>query len=86
MEVDPRTLASGDADALVRDVRRAVMSEFGLPSVGIALLRKGTLPRTTSGKIQRRRARAELLAGDLTLAAVDGITVDGERALDVPVT
>ena len=86
VEVDPRTLASGDADALVRDVRRAVMSEFGLPSVGIALLRKGTLPRTTSGKIQRRRARAELLAGDLTLAAVDGITVDGERALDVPVT
>jgi hypothetical protein len=33
------------------------------------------LPRTTSGKIQRRRARQELLEGTLAVAHVDGIVV-----------
>lgn len=75
VEVDPKTLAGADLPALVHEVRRAVMAEFGLPSLGVALLRKGMLPRTTSGKIQRRRARAELIDGALTLAVVDGIEV-----------
>ncbi|MCC2034076.1 fatty acyl-AMP ligase [Microbacterium allomyrinae] len=87
VEVDPKTLATADVEALVHRVRRDVMAEFGLPSVGIALLRKGMLPRTTSGKIQRRRARAELLDGQLTLAAIDGITIAGERhEVDLTVT
>jgi acyl-CoA synthetase (AMP-forming)/AMP-acid ligase II len=89
VEVDPKTLASADTDDLIRRVRRAVMADFGLPSVGIVLLRKGTLPRTTSGKIQRRRANADLLGGRLTVAAVDGIAIATPQsesdAADVPV-
>jgi len=59
----------------VADIRRALASEFALASTGIVLVRKGMLPRTTSGKIQRRRARQELLEGALAVAHIDGIVV-----------
>jgi acyl-CoA synthetase (AMP-forming)/AMP-acid ligase II len=34
-----------------------------IPELGVALIRKGTLPRTTSGKVQRGLTRS-LLADD----------------------
>jgi acyl-CoA synthetase (AMP-forming)/AMP-acid ligase II len=75
VEIEPRVLASADPNVLVADIRRTLASEFALASTGIALVRKGMLPRTTSGKIQRRRARQELLEGTLAVAHVDGIVV-----------
>ncbi len=47
-----------DLDAVVRDVRLAVSAEFGLPTYAIILLEPGAIPKTSSGKIQRRACRA----------------------------
>ncbi len=75
VEIEPRALAAADPGVVIADIRRSLASEFALASTGIALVRKGMLPRTTSGKIQRRRARQELLEGSLAVAHIDGILV-----------
>jgi acyl-CoA synthetase (AMP-forming)/AMP-acid ligase II len=43
---------------LIRAVRKALMDGLGIAVDHVALLEPGTLPRTTSGKIQRAQARA----------------------------
>ncbi|HEX6042106.1 type I polyketide synthase, partial [Longimicrobium sp.] len=46
-------------------VREAVPAEHDLVVHRVVLLRTGGIPKTTSGKIQRRRCREALLAGEL---------------------
>ncbi|MET0781281.1 MAG: fatty acyl-AMP ligase [Microbacterium sp.] len=85
VEIEPRALAAADPSVVVADIRRALAAEFALASTGIVLVRKGMLPRTTSGKIQRRRARQELLEGSLAVAHIDGILVAAPvSAVDAP--
>ncbi|WP_051705248.1 fatty acyl-AMP ligase [Streptomyces sp. NRRL S-455] len=50
---------------LAADMKRTVVREFGLPVRGVALLRRGTVRRTTSGKIQRVAMRELFLADAL---------------------
>ncbi|MDR6534614.1 non-ribosomal peptide synthetase [Variovorax soli] len=69
LEIDRRAEAKLDAEAVFRAVRRAIAVEHGLPVHAVALLRAGTLPRTSSGKVQRHRCREAFLAGELALAA-----------------
>jgi acyl-CoA synthetase (AMP-forming)/AMP-acid ligase II len=62
-----------DAQAEVRAaVVSAVLEGLGLPLAEVILIRQGTLPRTTSGKVRRRACREALLHGDL--ARLDGMT------------
>ncbi|MEV4447649.1 fatty acyl-AMP ligase [Streptomyces mirabilis] len=64
-EVDPRLPAEelpGVASAVSRRLTRSV----GFPIRNILLVRRGAVPRTTSGKIQRGAARLRFLSGDLT--------------------
>jgi acyl-CoA synthetase (AMP-forming)/AMP-acid ligase II/alkylation response protein AidB-like acyl-CoA dehydrogenase len=61
-----RGLAPGkEADAAVEAIRRAISAGHELDTYSVALVRRGTLPKTASGKIQRRAARAAYLAGTL---------------------
>lgn len=46
-------------------IRTAVSEEHGLRVETVLLLKSGTLPKTTSGKIQRRACREAFLAGEL---------------------
>ena len=62
-EVDTARVSAAELDELGERVRRSVSEEFLLPELGVALIRKGTLPRTTSGKVQRGLTRS-LLADD----------------------
>ena len=62
-EVDTARVSPDDLGDLAERVRRSVAEEFQLPELGVALIRKGTLPRTTSGKVQRSLTRS-LLADD----------------------
>ena len=75
-EVDTARVAPDDLGDLAKRVRRSVAEEFQLPELGVALIRKGTLPRTTSGKVQRSLTRS-LLADD-QLATV--LTLGFDRA------
>jgi acyl-CoA synthetase (AMP-forming)/AMP-acid ligase II len=46
-------------------MRQTVFREFGVRVAAVALLRRGSTPRTTSGKIQRTVVRQMYLAGEL---------------------
>ncbi|MGE5268663.1 MAG: fatty acyl-AMP ligase [Thiohalocapsa sp.] len=52
-------------DEIIASIREAVVREHEIAPFDIVLLRPGTLPKTTSGKIQRGLARQLWLAGTL---------------------
>ena len=54
-----------DLDALAATVRRAILEEFQVPLYALALIKAGTLPKTSSGKVQRRDTRRKFLDGQL---------------------
>ncbi|WP_437895307.1 amino acid adenylation domain-containing protein [Sorangium sp. So ce124] len=54
-----------DLEALARAARRAVAQQFGLPVHAVVLLPPRRLPKTTSGKVQRRACKAAFLRGEL---------------------
>ncbi|MFI6416253.1 amino acid adenylation domain-containing protein [Streptomyces sp. NPDC050842] len=52
---------------VARDVGRAIAAEFDVRLHGLVLVRTGTIPKTSSGKIQRRAIRQALLDGTLAV-------------------
>jgi acyl-CoA synthetase (AMP-forming)/AMP-acid ligase II len=65
---DPRRL-----QALLRDLRVEVGREFGLTLADVVAVRRGQIPKTTSGKVQRGAVRELYLTGELRrLAATAG--------------
>jgi acyl-CoA synthetase (AMP-forming)/AMP-acid ligase II/AcrR family transcriptional regulator/acyl carrier protein len=69
-----------DTDADPRDViaavRRALLREEGLRCHGVLLLRAGSIPKTSSGKIRRSACREAFLDGTLDVVARDLQDVD----------
>ena len=69
-----------DYEEVVRAVRSAVSEEHGLNAAEVVLIRANTLPKTTSGKVQRRLCRRRRLEGGLrTLYESDARSGDGSR-------
>lgn len=64
LEIERSALKGLDVDVLVSNVVSAVNRRFGLTIYDL-VLRSGTLPRTTSGKIQRHHCQKLYLAGEL---------------------
>ncbi|MEA2693434.1 MAG: hypothetical protein QOJ16_2821, partial [Acidobacteriota bacterium] len=62
-EIDRRR--EGEADAAAAAVRRAVAEEHEVQVHEVVLLRFGSLPKTSSGKVQRHACRAAWNAGSL---------------------
>jgi acyl-CoA synthetase (AMP-forming)/AMP-acid ligase II len=60
-------LDPGSVEAIADAVRQAVAEQHEAQVQQVVLLRAGTIPKTSSGKIQRRACRAALLAGRLTV-------------------
>jgi len=67
-EID-RHHRSDDLPSVFRDIRLAVIAEHELDPRAIVLIRQASLPRTTSGKIQRSLCRAHFLEGTLNVVA-----------------
>ncbi|WJV44448.1 fatty acyl-AMP ligase [Streptomyces flavofungini] len=65
MEADAAmtALPAPDRDALTERIRQTVSRQHGLAVHATVVVRKGTLPRTTSGKIQRGLCRQRYAAG-----------------------
>ncbi|MFF4302633.1 fatty acyl-AMP ligase [Streptomyces sp. NPDC001601] len=61
--------AAGEAEKITDLVRSAIGQAHGLSVRDVVLVRPGTIPKTSSGKIQRHASRAAYLDG--TLAPVD---------------
>lgn len=75
-----------DVNALVQRVRQAVTEEHEVQPYAIALVRAGSIPKTSSGKLQRRASRAMFLSGSFASLAEwrDEATQSGETLLAVP--
>jgi acyl-CoA synthetase (AMP-forming)/AMP-acid ligase II len=58
----PSTVNFEDVTAKIRE---QISLEFDVRAHAVALVRRGTIPKTSSGKIQRRACRAALLDGSL---------------------
>lgn len=75
IEVPPSTARAADeVVALGTDARAAVRAALGVRLATVLVVRVGTIPRTTSGKVQRAHCRelhAEGLLGRRLLAALD---------------
>jgi acyl-CoA synthetase (AMP-forming)/AMP-acid ligase II len=55
-----------DGEEIIASIREAIAREHDVAARAIVLIRTGTLPQTTSGKIQRNLARQMYLAGTLS--------------------
>ncbi len=60
---------SGTPEEIFEAIRRAVAQEYDLQVYAISLIQHGSLPKTSSGKIQRRTCRAQFLERRLTVVA-----------------
>ncbi|MCA9223146.1 MAG: aminotransferase class I/II-fold pyridoxal phosphate-dependent enzyme [Planctomycetales bacterium] len=58
-----------DWSDVLHDIRRAVTLEHELPPDGVVLVRFGSIPKTSSGKIQRHACRDSFLDGSLPVVA-----------------
>ncbi|MDT7041516.1 non-ribosomal peptide synthetase [Candidatus Nitronereus thalassa] len=54
-----------DTDKIVETIRRSVAEEHHLHTLAVVLVRAGTIPKTSSGKVQRQACRQAYLAGQL---------------------
>ncbi|MEW5928487.1 MAG: amino acid adenylation domain-containing protein, partial [Gemmatimonadota bacterium] len=80
-EVSRQAAAGLDVEEVAAAIRRAVAAEHGLLVHAVAVVRPGGVPKTTSGKVQRRACRARFLAGDLPLV---GVSVREHAAVAAP--
>ncbi|WP_197685445.1 non-ribosomal peptide synthetase [Nitrospira japonica] len=60
-----------DVEALIADIRQAVAEHHEIQVHAVVLIKQGTLPKTSSGKVQRRLCREKFLTDGLdTIRAV----------------
>ena len=57
------------ADDLFRQVRQTIVEHFEVEIQSLVLIRAGSLPRSSSGKIRRRECQRRFLAGELEVLA-----------------
>ncbi len=93
-EVDRHFSGAPEAvEGVASAVRRAVAEEHEVQVHEVVLIRFGTLPKTTSGKVRRRASRTAYQAGELTVvgasalgteAGTEGGTLTREALLGLP--
>jgi len=64
-EVERSHLRNLDVEQVVGDIRQALTAQHGLQVYRVVLVKTGTIPKTSSGKIQRHACRAKFLEGTL---------------------
>ncbi|MGA9383028.1 MAG: fatty acyl-AMP ligase, partial [Phormidium sp.] len=70
-EVERTWLRKLDEEMVVRAIRKAVVQQHDLHVYAIALIKTGSIPKTSSGKIQRHACRAKFLEGSLDIVVSD---------------
>jgi acyl-CoA synthetase (AMP-forming)/AMP-acid ligase II len=70
-EVERSHLRTLDVNEVVGAIRQALTAQHGLQVYAVALLKTGSIPKTSSGKIQRRTCRAKFLEGTLDVWGED---------------
>lgn len=62
---DAKTRQPLDVQAVIGNIRQAISAEHGLQVYGVFLIKAGSIPRTSSGKIQRYACRSSFLTETL---------------------
>ena len=75
-EVERSYLRKLDANEVVGAVREAVSQQHELEVYAVLLLKTGSIPKTSSGKIQRYACKQRLLAGTLDIVASSNAKLD----------
>ena len=66
-EVERTYRGQNPANEIIPCIREALAREHDLAAREIVLIRTGSLPKTTSGKVQRRLTRQRFLEGSLVV-------------------
>jgi natural product biosynthesis luciferase-like monooxygenase protein len=64
-----RNIKPGDGPGIIRSIREQLTNEHQLDAHAIVLIRQGSMPRTTSGKVQHKVCRKAFLEGSLKVVA-----------------
>jgi len=72
-EVRRTALRTVDPEEVFREIRKSVSDQHGLYAAAIVLLRPLALPRTTSGKVQRKACREGFIQQTLAAVATSGL-------------
>ncbi|MDH4251454.1 MAG: AMP-binding protein, partial [Nitrospira sp.] len=75
-----KQVSESDLAEVVGYIRRALADEYELEIHTVVLIKSGTIPRTSSGKIQRGACKAAFEAGQL--AVVGSSTLESDRNAD----
>ncbi len=67
VEIEKSYLRKLNIQEVVESIRQAVVSEHGLEVFAVALVKTGSIPKTSSGKIRRYACRNAFLTGDLDI-------------------
>ena len=70
-ELERYYVRGADTDEVVAAIRRAVTENHELEVQAVVLVRTGSIPKTSSGKIQRRATKAAYGAGTLAVVEAD---------------
>lgn len=66
-EVQRSFIREIDSETVFKGMRQAVAAEHGLDLYAAVLVKTGSIPKTSSGKIRRRACRDAFLSGDLNI-------------------
>jgi len=69
-EVGRKYLRNIDVDDVVGNIRRAVAQQHELDTYALVLIRTASMPKTSSGKVQRHLCRAKFLDGTLDVVGI----------------
>ena len=74
-----RTALSSNLDDVVTAIREAIATQHEIQVYTIALIKPGSLPKTSSGKVQRRGSRESYLDGSLSIIRLWQLEQDQDR-------
>lgn len=68
-----------DPETITREVKASIQRELSLAVAEVVLLKAGSLPKTSSGKLQRRKTRNQYLLGKLGAAGTRTMGASGSK-------
>ncbi|HEY0607039.1 MAG TPA: condensation domain-containing protein, partial [Herpetosiphonaceae bacterium] len=71
-----------DVEQVASAVRRVIAEEYEVQVYALVLIRPGSIPKTSSGKIQRYACRDQYLSGDLRVISSSTLTDDHTQRLE----
>jgi thioesterase domain-containing protein/acyl carrier protein len=80
-EVERSAVKTLNSQEVIAAIRKAVAKELELPVYGVVLLKRGAIPKTSSGKIQRQACRTAFLNGNLD--GIDAWKLNSESIREV---